>query len=232
MQDKGQDIAIVTGGHNGILGPVWADELVRLGFLVYILDLPDCDLRRKEDVEKAAAALFRDGLYPSVVVNNAAIDNPPGSQTSFFGNFPDIISVNLTGAVNVCEAFIPTMIKRGGGTIVNIGSIQGRIGADWRNYEGNFEKPVGYNISKAGLRQLSRSITTQYGRYNVRAVTLAFGAVESPKLQEPFAGKFLRNVPLGRFVSEKSLRAAMRFAVQCPEAAGQEYMIDGGYTAW
>ena len=123
------------------------------------------------------------------------------------------------------------MIRNGGGVIVNVGSIQGNVAADWRNYESNSEKPIGYNISKAGLIQLARSVTVQYGRHNIRCVTIAFGPLDIG-LSDKFKQKFLSNVPLGRMISEQSARATLRFAIGCPEFAGQQVLVDSGYTSW
>jgi len=218
--------AIVTGT-SGLLGPIWGQTLSDAGCYVYQYDLP-MDVTDKERVKK-----FVDECDPvDILVNNAGLDNPPGSGSTFFGNFNKIMEVNIGGAVNMCEAVIPHMMKTGGGVIVNIGSIQGNIGADWRNYEGDFAKPVGYNCSKSALIQLSRSITVQYGRYNIRSVTIAFGPYDGGKLDPVFLSKFLKNVPLGRAVKKESLQTALLFACCCPELAGQQVLIDGGYTAW
>lgn len=222
--------AVVTGG-GGRAGPIWIDELEKVGYKVFNFDLPENDITVRDDILMFKANLLAAGYAPSVLVNNAAIDNPPGTDASFFGNLDTIMKVNLSGAAFMSQAFIPVMAKRDGGVIVNIGSIMGFIGADYRNYDAGFEKPVAYNLSKAALIQLSRSITVQYGRYNVRGVTIAFGPLDKG-LPEEFKTKFLRNVPLGRAIGEKSWRAALRFAVQCPEFAGQSVLIDAGYTAW
>jgi NAD(P)-dependent dehydrogenase (short-subunit alcohol dehydrogenase family) len=124
------------------------------------------------------------------------------------------------------------MIALRRGLVVNVGSIQGFIGADWRNYPEGFEKPVAYNTSKAGLIQLSRSIAVQYGRYGIRAVTIAFGPFDNGKFDPEFKDKFLRNVPLERIVSRESLAATLRYVIQCPELTGQTILVDAGYTAW
>ena len=219
-------IAVVTGA-SGNLGPIWCKVLEKEGYNVFKIDLPEHDI--------TTPSKWMDdfiNVVPDVVVNNAAIDNPPGSQSSFFGNFSKIMEVNIGGAIYTGMFFIPKMIKNGGGLIVNIGSIQGNIGADWRNYDGNFEKPVGYNCSKAALVQLSRSIAVQYGRYNIRSVTLAFSAYDGGKLTKEFLDKFLKNVPLGRTISKESLRAALIFALNCPELTGQQVIIDGGYLCF
>lgn len=224
-------LAVVTGGRNGNLGPIWVDTLMEAGATVYTLDLPDYDVTNVEQVQEFAELVLRYAA-PDIIVNNAAIDNPPTSDALFFGNFDNIMKVNIGGAINICDAFIPSMVREGGGVIVNVGSIQGNIGADWRNYEGSFEKPVGYNCSKAALIQLSRSITVQYGRYGVRSVTVAFGPYDGGKLSKTFLDKFLNNVPVGRTISEKSLKATLLFACCCPELAGQQVLVDGGYCAW
>ncbi len=223
--------AIVTGGINGQLGPIWCETLKEAGAKKIIcLDLPLFDVTDKIP-RIYDAKHVTDGFIPDILVNNAAIDNPPGSGSTFFGNFNKIMEVNIGGSVNMCEAVIPAMIMNGGGVIVNIGSIQGFIGADYRNYEEGFEKPVGYNCSKSALMQLSRSITVQYGRYNIRCVTIAFGPYDGGKLNKTFLDKFLKNVPLGRPISKESVQKTLLFACCCEEFAGQTVLVDGGYVS-
>jgi NAD(P)-dependent dehydrogenase (short-subunit alcohol dehydrogenase family) len=218
--------AIVTGA-SGNLGPVWVETLRGMGYFVHRFDLPERDITDE--------ALMLDAAYwlapQDVIVLNAAIDNPPGSEATFHGNLERIIAVNLIGACNVVEAFLPKMIDNGGGVIIGISSIQAHVGADWRNYQEGFEKPCGYNISKAGLEQYMRSQTCQSGRFGIRACCIGFGAYDSGKLDPVFLEKYLKNVPLGRPVSRQSAKAALRFAVECPEFAGQTVMVEGGYLS-
>jgi len=230
MIDLTGKVAVVTGG-SGRLGPIWIDTLEKAGAKVHVLDLPMFDVSKISDVWDFQKFVEGEEDVPTIVINNAAIDNPPGTKASFFGNLDRILEVNLVGVANVTRAFMPGMIRAGGGVVINIGSIMGNIGADWRNYPDGFEKPVGYNLSKAALIQLSRSVTVQFGRYNVRGVTIAFGPFYMG-LPEEFKTKFLKNVPLGRPISEESLRTALLFAISCPELAGQQILIDGGYCAW
>jgi NAD(P)-dependent dehydrogenase (short-subunit alcohol dehydrogenase family) len=203
-----------------------------MNFRIFQMDLPYYDVAKKESVIKASSACSNHWGIPEVLVLNAAIDNPPGSAATFHGNLEQILNVNLMGAARVVEAFLPSMIDKGKGTIIAIGSIQGFIGADWRNYEGGFEKPVGYNLSKAGLMQYVRSLTVQYGRYGIRACCIAFGPYDGGKIPKAFLDKFLRNVPMGHAVSRNDLKAALRFAVECESFAGQTVLVDGGYVAW
>jgi 3-oxoacyl-[acyl-carrier protein] reductase len=93
------------------------------------------DVTSQSSIDAGFASAIRAMGQLDILINNAAIDSPPGSNASFFGNFDEIMAVNISGAVNMCKAVIPGMIENGGGVIVNIGSIQGNIGADYRNYE-------------------------------------------------------------------------------------------------
>jgi 2-keto-3-deoxy-L-fuconate dehydrogenase len=221
--------ALVTGGRNGNLGPIWVDILRRHGAIVHILDKPEYDVSNKVDV---ARFKFIMAGIPDIIVNSAAIDNSPDTTASFFGQFDEIMRVNIGGAVNVVEAFIGDMKTNGKGVIVNIGSIQGYGGADHRNYEGSFEKPFGYNASKWGLRGLAKSITTQYGRYGIRSVTISFGPYDGGKLSTTFLDKFLRNVPLCSTISKESLQMTLLYACCCTELAGVDWRVDAGLGAW
>lgn len=216
--------AIVTGGESGLLGPIWSMALSDAGAHIFQgFDLPKFDVTKDE-------IKIEDPI--DILVNNAAIDNPPDSKASFFGNFNRIMEVNISGAVRMCQQVIPGMIKNGGGVIVNIGSIQGYGGADWRNYEVDFEKPFGYNASKWGLRGLAKSITTQYGRYGIRSVTISFGPYNGGKLSQKFLDKFLHNVPLKRTISKESLQRTLLYACCCEELAGEDWRVDAGLGSW
>jgi NAD(P)-dependent dehydrogenase (short-subunit alcohol dehydrogenase family) len=195
-------------------------------------DLPFCDVRSDISVKFSVEQVSRVYGVPDILLCSQAIDNPPGSGTNFWSNMDEIINVNLLGTMRVCKHFIPLMIENGGGLVVNVGSIQGRVGADWRNYDEGFEKPVGYNTSKAALEQLTRSICVQYGRHGIRAVTMAFGPYDNGKFDPVFKEKILRNIPIGRLVQKESLKATLRYVIECSELTGQTVLVDGGYTSW
>lgn len=243
--------ALVTGCY-GNLGPIWLETLQSAGADVFGIDLKGCTFRVKgEEIFSDTSSLKYDfditnplnveairqffkifGVFPDIIVNNAAIDHPPAPGVDFWTEFADIINTNLIGAIRVTKEFIPEMIKKESGVVVNIGSIQGNVGADWRNYEPGFEKPVGYNLSKAGLAQFTRSLAVQYGRYGIRSICISFAAVDTGKFTEPFASKFRGCMPLGRFISRESLEATLLYACCCPELTGQQILVDSGYTAW
>lgn len=216
-------------GYQGILGPLWIEVCQELGYQTKTVGLPEVDIANTKQVDQ----WFKSVHYaPSVIILNVAIDNPPGSNASFHGGLKGIINVNLVANCQMVNKFLVRMAANGNGIIVGITSIMGFIGADWRNYGAGFEKPVGYNLSKAALMQYARSLTVQYGRFGIRACCIGFGAVESEKLPKKFLNSYLANVPMGRTISKESAKAALRFALTCEDFAGQTALVDGGYTAW
>jgi len=219
-------IALVTG-KSGMLAPVWKETLKNAGAKVLCIEPPEWNICSKGQMKRLASQ-----YQPDIIVNNAARDNPPTTDITFWGDFEGILDVNLFGVRNICENFIPGMIKRGGGVIVNIGSIQGWLGADYRNYVEPFEKPVAYNLSKWALRGLAKSISVQYGRYNIRCVTPSFSAYDGGKLDPVFLEKFLKNVPMGRAISKKSMQTTLLYCVCCPELSGADWLVDAGYSSW
>lgn len=211
-------------GYEGNLGPVWRKTLEEAGATVRALGWPEHDL---------AIQYAWDPLRADIVVCNAAIDIPPSREGArFFTDFEHVMQVNLNAHARIIHATLPYMIQQGEGVIVLIGSMMGYVGADWRNYLGAFEKPVAYNCSKAALQQLARSITVQYGRYGIRAVCPGFGPVDTPKLLEEFKTTIAAKIPMRRLISEESLRQTLLYACCCRELAGEDWLVDGGYTKW
>ena len=116
--DLSGQTAIVTGT-SGNLGPIWVEALEEVGITeIFCFDLPGWDVR---DLQGKIM------LNVNILINNAGIDSPPETKSTFFGNWDEILSVNLTGAKNMIEAVLPGMVERGHGQIINIGSMYGLV---------------------------------------------------------------------------------------------------------
>lgn len=257
------DKLVILSGNKGNLGPIWEDFLTRNGAMVYGFDwdkskptgLTNANVRDmnslydfrmiyydhlRDNFEKSPGKHRSSDCVPDIIINNAAIDTPPGKNNGgdmkenvgFFTDYEGIIDTNLIGAINLTSLFIDAMATREKGLIVNIGSILGNVAADTRNYPPEFEKPVGYNVSKSGLVQYTRSLAVQFGPKNIRSICISFAAVDTGKFDEPFKSKFLKCLPLRRFISKKSLCSTLQFAIETPEASGSQVLVDAGYTAW
>jgi NAD(P)-dependent dehydrogenase (short-subunit alcohol dehydrogenase family) len=219
--------AVITGGTNGNLGPIMSQALRDIGMQVYSLDLPEYDVRNSEDIRRF---LFSYPEIPCLLINNAAIDNPPTGNGGFWERWDEIIDVNLKG-VKLCTQIIGRCMtmENGGGLVINVGSIMADCAANWHNYPDGFDKPVAYGMSKAGCEPLVRNITARYAHMKLRACTIAFGPVDTGKFVEPFRSKIMQSLPLGRFVSKQSVIETLFYVMRCPEFAGQKVLCDAGY---
>ena len=153
---------LVIGG-DGNLRPIWLETFQDAGAEAFSIGRPHFDFSDLGEIQQAFISYMSAvNVGPDIIVCNAAIDTPPTkTEARFFTDFEKTMQVNINSHARLLSYFIPEMVNNGGGVIVLVGSIQGYIGADWRNYSGGFEKPCGYNCSKAALQQLARSITVQ-----------------------------------------------------------------------
>lgn len=259
-------VAVVTGAC-GRLGPVWIDALVEAGARVAALDLPgaspsplfddlmgragsavqrfDCDITSRASIESAADAVTGRLGPPTILVNNAGIDQPPDSPAARHqlhelpaDTFRRMVDVNLVGTFQVIQVFGARMAAAGGGSIVNIGSLYASVSPDARFYDhlaGNapFVKSPAYGASKAGVVNLSKFFATHWADRGVRVNTLSPGGVLAGQ-DEQFKAKYGARVPLGRMASAEDLKGPLVFLASGASSyvTGHELRVDGGFTAW
>jgi NAD(P)-dependent dehydrogenase (short-subunit alcohol dehydrogenase family) len=242
MADLDGVVAVVTGA-SGKLGPVWTSALREAGAIVAGIDLEAADGVEAADVTDRAtleAALQRitEGHgVPSVLVNNAGIDQPPdpaaaGEET--LEAFTRTLDVNLAGVFNATTVFGAAMVEAGRGSIVNIGSLYASVAPDPRFYDHlpGFVKPAAYSASKAGVVQLTRYFARRWGPLGVRVNTLSPGGVRAGQDGE-FLSKYCARVPLGRMAEPDDLGAPLVFLASDDSryVTGHELRVDGGFTA-
>ncbi len=140
-----------------------------------------------------------------------------------------VLSINLTGTFLCCKAVLPHMIKRGGGSIINVSSSTGAHDA-----KGN---TVAYVASKGGVTLLTKAMAIDHARANVRVNAIAPGPTDtpmlrtvlSPKEMDEFAGTF----PMGRLGRPEELANAALFLASAESSfvTGSIFAVDGGQTA-
>ena len=118
-----------------------------------------------------AAAVDRFGGL-DILVNNAAISRHVSIMETTLELYEEIIGVNLTGSFMACKFALPALIERGGGSIVNIGSIAG--------VRDSGSTHPAYCATKAGQLGLMVDLAGEYGRQNVRVNTVLPGMVTTP----------------------------------------------------
>ncbi len=253
-------VALVTGAL-GNLGPVWTGALAGAGATVVALDVREQDeaLPAQSDAEvlyERADVTDRAGLEavrerveervgaPSILVNNAGIDQPPGSSARTFlvedvplEDFRRTLDVNLAGTFNVSQVFGPAMCRAGAGSIVNVGSLYASVAAEPRFYDHMeadppFLKPAAYGASKAGVVNLTRYFARLWGPRGVRVNALSPGGVLGGQDAE-FRSKFTARVPMGRMAEAADLVGPLLFLASDASryVTGHELCVDGGFTA-
>lgn len=259
------EIAVVTGAQ-GLLGPAWCRGLLSAGATVVGLDLSGtkvseefvrlqkdfgakvglvrADVVKRKTLEKALTSIKRKWGVPTILVNNAGIDQPLVAikKGYYFEDIPyevgeKILAVNVLGAFDMIQVFGSEMVKAKQGSIINIASHYGLVSPDPSFYthiktDPPFLKPPMYGPSKAALIQLTRYMAVLWGKYNVRVNSISPGGVFNN--QDPrFVRKYSARVPLGRMADKEDLVGPLVFLASDASlyVTGANLVVDGGFTA-
>lgn len=242
-------VVCVTGGASGI-GRAGALALAADGAHVGIVDLRQEDIDRtltelREhrvkvagyalDVRDAAATARAaehfekelgpiDGLFACAGISRTAPAEELPEQ-----DLIDVVDVNLKGLFLSCREFGARMIRRGRGSIVVIGSIDGLGGHPGRLH---------YVSSKHAVSGLAKNLALEWGRHGVRVNCIAPGLVDTPLLRAGMPANFIDNVvldrtPLGRMAKPEEIAsvALMLLSDAASYLTGAVVPIDGGLTA-
>lgn len=245
------DIALVTGSR-GRLGKIWIAALRDAGALVVESDTPlfsmdeirtNCDITVREQVEKALDCITNQYGVPTILVNNAGVDDRP-TPTTMRGPRPvlaqQMASVNLVGTYHLHTIIGQKMADAGKGSIINIASLYGLVSPDMRYYgETGFEKHAMYGATKAGVVSLTKYFAAYFGPSGVRVNALAPGGVVDP--HDPLTGqddgfktRYTARIPMGRMCQPDDLGGPLVFLASQAASfvTGQTLALDGGFLSW
>ena len=170
-----------------------------------------------------------------VLVNNAGVldaGNPQTPESVTVEDWRAISAINVEGLLMGCQAAIPAMRAAGGGSIVNLSSVAGIKGTP---------AITAYGMSKAAVRQLTKSIAIHCGRMGagIRCNSVHPGVIETPMGDKVFTGPdgnrrralFLETLPLGRTGTPDEVAHAIVFLAsdEASYITGAEIVIDGGH---
>lgn len=242
--------AIVTGATSGI-GRAAAIALGRAGWSVMVAgrdeprgravvealggeaDLFAVDLNEPGAPERLVDLTLERWGRLDLLVNNAGIYSR-GAVSDISGNDYDrLMGLNLRAAVLLAGAAVRAMRAGEGGVIVNVSSEAGIVAVPGQ---------VLYNVSKAGLIMLTKSIAVDHAKDGIRAVTVCPGTTRTPLVEEAIASApdpaehervLASSRPANRLGKPEEIASAIVYAAS-EEAAflsGTEIVVDGGYTA-
>jgi 3alpha(or 20beta)-hydroxysteroid dehydrogenase len=234
-------VVLVTGGARG-MGAAHAEALVAEGARVVIGDiLDDAGQSVAEKLGDAAIYVHLDVADPGhwdqavaasmekfgrldALVNNAGIVKMGPLRGSSLSDWQQVLDVNLTGPYLGMRAAIEPMIAAGGGSIVNISSVEGLAGS------ANLHA---YVAAKFGLRGITKSAAVELARYKIRVNSIHPGLVHTP-LSEGVTEEFMAPIPMRRGASPVEIATFVVFLVsdESSYATGAEFVVDGGLTGY
>lgn len=136
------------------------------------------------------------------IVNNAGIIHHGLLHEAAESDWDKIMNTDVKGIYLTSKYFIPDLIKKGGGTIVNIASISG-IAAD-------YEMPI-YNAAKGAVVNLTRAMALDYAQFNIRVNSVCPGATDTPMLNPDNIPKYACASPMKRICRPEEIAKAVYF---------------------
>ncbi|HEX2313195.1 MAG TPA: glucose 1-dehydrogenase [Thermomonospora sp.] len=179
----------------------------------------------KNAVETAVTAYGR----LDVLVNNAGIIRHRTIEDMSLEEFRRVLDVNLVGQWLGIKAVTAAMRAAGGGSIVNVSSTEGFVGATGL---------AAYSASKFGVRGLTKAAARELGPYGIRVNSIHPGGILTPMATDPelvaakadSAEAFMRSLPLGRLGRSREVSGLVAFLASDDSAycTGSEVVVDGG----
>jgi NAD(P)-dependent dehydrogenase (short-subunit alcohol dehydrogenase family) len=249
-------VAVVTGGGSG-LGRAIAVGLSEVGARLLVADIDGplanataeairtaggeaaavaCDVRDPHQVANAFEA--GDAAYDrlDILVNNAGIGSHVSPEDLSLDEWHNVLEVNLTGYFLCAQQAGRRMMRQRQGSIINISSIGGASGVG----RGNFA----YDVSKAGVLQLTRELAIEWAKHNIRVNAILPCQVRTDALQRliddpqfdssALVSRFLTGIPLQRLGEPEDIVGPVIFLASNAAAmmTGALVPVDGGNLAF
>lgn len=231
-------IAVISGAAAGI-GKATVEKFLAEGATVYAGDTAfsssddDGDLhRRRLDVRdltswEALATEVASTGGADILVNNAGLVGTYDSLTDVkIEDWHAVIAVNQTGVFYGMRVFIPQMLARGSGSVVNVSSIWGAVGA---------AGVAPYTASKGAVTQITKNGALTYAKQNVRVNSVHPGLIATPMIaaqDQAISDGVVAATPMGRIGQACEVASVIAFLAsdEASYVTGAQIMVDGGYT--
>jgi NAD(P)-dependent dehydrogenase (short-subunit alcohol dehydrogenase family) len=247
-------VVIVTGGGGGI-GEAVSVRFAHGGAAVIVADLDGvkaervaaqirtaggralamaADVSAEADVRKMVGDTLEAYGRIDVLVNNAAVCPQARLTDLSLAQWNEVMTSNLTSVFLLCREVIPSMLKAGGGAIVNVSSVHALA---------TLEGYSAYAASKAGIVALTKAVALDYAKTNIRVNAVLPGAVWTPMLEasvsrldtprEDIMRQWNDAQPIGRVGQPDEIASVVLFAASPDNSfmTGAVLVADGGMTA-
>jgi len=246
-------VAVITGAARGV-GAAMAAALAAEGASVVAVDVLrealeatvrdirakghvayafPADVSTAEGNRGAVGAAVQEYRGLDCFIANAAIQRFGKLADTSTETWDQVQAVNLRGVYLGCQAAIPEMIRRGGGSLIFTASVLGIVG------DGDL---AAYGAAKGGLRAMCRSTAVAYGPNQIRCNTICPGDVETEIFQDYIAhaadpkaelARLLAQYPLGRIASPEDVARTAVFLASDDSGyiTGTDLVLDGGLLA-
>lgn len=236
-------VAVITGAAQG-MGAAHARAFIQEGAKVVLTDLND------EKGQALASELGDNGLFikqdvtseadwarvieateahfgpVDVLVNNAGITQSKSLLETSLDDYRRILEINQVSVFIGMKSAVPSMIKAGGGSIVNISSINGLVGG-----------AIGYTDSKFAVRGMTKAAALECAAYNIRVKSVHPGVIETPMIMQgdtkAAVEAFAKHIPLKRVAKPEEVSSLVLYLAsdESSYSTGSEFIVDGGITA-
>ncbi|MFP5490229.1 MAG: SDR family NAD(P)-dependent oxidoreductase [Bacteriovoracia bacterium] len=238
---QGKNI-LVTGGSKG-LGRAFCLEFKRQGANVFFTYLSDeagaqetqrqmgcgeyfrADALKRSDMETLKKNLDEKNVTIDILVNNAGVSQAMPFPLQDEQDWDRVVYGNTKSLFHVTQVFLPPMIRRKKGVVLNIGSLAG---------EKMLAAPVHYATSKAALHGFTATLAKEVGRYGVRVLNLAPGLLKegvARNLPDNMVKDYENHVALRRVgeFDEVAKFAAFMISEKNSYMTGSTVLMDGGF---
>ena len=238
-------VALITGAARGI-GSSIAIELAKLGAIVVINYSKDdegadktleavkkvdgyglkfkCNVANFKETHEMLKVIIKTFGRIDILVNNAGVSKIGLLMDMTEENWDDVMNVNLKGVFNCSHAVIPQMLKQEKGSIINISSIWGSVGASCE---------VIYSASKGGVNAFTMSLAKELGSSGIRVNAISPGVIET-KMNNFLNAEEKRlleeEIPMGKFGKGEDIAKLVVFLASedSKYITGQVIKVDGG----
>lgn len=159
-----------------------------------------------------------------VIINNAGISYVGLLTDMSLKEWNQIVNVNLTSAFLICRSFLPAMISRQSGHIINISSVWGNVGASME---------VAYSATKGGLNSFTKALAKEVAPSHVQVNAIACGLIDTDMnacFSEEELESVIEEIPADRIGQPEEVAALCLQLVQSPGyLTGQIIALDGGW---